>query len=60
MALNVLNILSIDQNKSTVLIEIQPTFYWNDFRLNWNTPQWGGVNQLVVPASSIWKPDITI
>jgi len=33
---------------------------WKDALLNWNPEDFGGVNKVRVPASSIWTPDIVL
>ena len=35
-------------------------FTWKDIFLNWNPDEYNGANMVVLPASGIWKPDITI
>jgi len=33
---------------------------WKDYQLTWNESDYGGVSSIVVPASSIWTPDILL
>ncbi|XP_062574382.1 neuronal acetylcholine receptor subunit alpha-7-like [Saccostrea cucullata] len=34
--------------------------WWNDPRLVWNTSDYGGENQIVLPFKDLWTPDVTI
>jgi len=33
---------------------------WKDYRLSWNTSEFGGADKLNVPMSKLWLPDITM
>ena len=33
---------------------------WNDILLQWNVDDFGGVEEIRVPASKIWNPDIIL
>jgi len=33
---------------------------WTDYRLAWNASQFGGVDKMHVPASTLWTPDIVL
>ena len=35
-------------------------YQWTDYRLTWDPEQYRGVNQIRVPASMVWRPDIII
>lgn len=34
--------------------------WWKDPRLRWNTSDYGGVNQIILPFKDVWTPDITV
>lgn len=36
------------------------TLSWNDERLVWNATQWNGIQEIRVPISEIWAPDVAI
>jgi len=33
---------------------------WRDYKLTWNTSEYGGVSSVSVPASRIWTPDVVL
>ena len=33
---------------------------WNDLMLTWDPHEFGGVEEIRIPVSKIWKPDIVL
>ncbi|KAL4092088.1 hypothetical protein QTP88_026658 [Uroleucon formosanum] len=33
---------------------------WNDYKLQWDPKEYGGVQMLHVPSDHIWRPDIVL
>ena len=34
--------------------------WWKDPRLRWNTSDYRGVNQIILPFQDLWTPDISL
>ncbi|XP_069131742.1 acetylcholine receptor subunit beta-type acr-3-like [Argopecten irradians] len=36
------------------------TIIWTDINLRWNPDEFGGINQILIPQSSLWKPTFVL
>jgi nicotinic acetylcholine receptor len=43
-----------------LMVHHDPFQIWEDVSLKWNTHEYGGVDTLYVPATSIWLPDVVL
>ncbi|XP_067679501.1 neuronal acetylcholine receptor subunit alpha-3-like [Haliotis asinina] len=60
LAVAVTAITDLDESSQELSSSLLLKTYWRDYRLSWNTSQYGGVSSLSVPASQIWKPDFSM
>ncbi|KAL5004555.1 hypothetical protein ScPMuIL_018011 [Solemya velum] len=53
-------IIELDEPKQIVKLNLWIRMKWNDCRLHWNADDYGGMESIVIPASRIWVPDMTL
>ena len=49
-----------DRWRHLYLISINFFQMWQDEFLSWNPSEWNGIQELVVPPSEVWLPDIAV
>ncbi|MEQ2230161.1 hypothetical protein ILYODFUR_026410 [Ilyodon furcidens] len=60
LAMVLYGILGVDEKSQTVTSHIWSTMYWTNEFLTWNCSNFCGINELSIPRSKLWIPDITI
>ncbi|XP_015772288.1 PREDICTED: neuronal acetylcholine receptor subunit alpha-7-like [Acropora digitifera] len=58
LALN--QIIDVNKRAQTITAVIWVRQYWKDHRLQWNSSEYDDINTIVIPASFLWLPDITL
>ncbi|XP_051797433.1 5-hydroxytryptamine receptor 3A-like [Acanthochromis polyacanthus] len=53
-------ILDVDEKSQTVTNHLWVSMYWTNEFLTWNPSDFCGINQLTIPRSLIWIPDVII
>ncbi|XP_064461455.1 neuronal acetylcholine receptor subunit alpha-7-like isoform X2 [Ornithodoros turicata] len=51
-------IIDVDEKNQLLVTNIWLTLDWVDVNLRWDPKQYGGVRDLRIPPSKIWKPDV--
>merc|ERR1711915_511360 len=63
-ALNVgvgMSIISMDYHQAGIMSA--STWFkatWKDYRLQWDPKQYGGIENIKVPATMVWRPDLSV
>ncbi|XP_070779120.1 5-hydroxytryptamine receptor 3A-like [Enoplosus armatus] len=60
MDMVVYGILEVDEKSQTVTSHVWFQMHWTDEFLNWNPPDFCGIEGLTVPRSKLWIPNISI
>ncbi|GIX84434.1 acetylcholine receptor subunit alpha-like 1 [Caerostris darwini] len=55
-----IGIKDVDIKDRTLKLDTWLFMQWEDQHFTWNPAEYGGLHQLNLPASEIWKPDIAI
>ncbi|XP_042146353.1 neuronal acetylcholine receptor subunit alpha-7-like [Ixodes scapularis] len=50
--------LNLDENNQLIITNIWLTLDWIDVNLRWDPKLYGGVQEVRIPPSKIWKPDV--
>lgn len=50
----------VDHQDYELTIDIYKSLMWRDNRLRWNSSAYGGINNLVIPSSKVWIPDVIL
>jgi len=54
---SVLSSFELNYNFTTLPICLQ---VWNDYQLQWDEADYGGISVLRLPPDKVWKPDIVL
>ena len=53
--------VSLQDEKNQILTtNVWLRLEWRDYNLEWNATDYGGVSEMLVPASDIWLPDVVL
>ncbi|XP_006818017.2 neuronal acetylcholine receptor subunit alpha-10-like [Saccoglossus kowalevskii] len=58
MTLN--QIADMDERNQVLKTNIWTTQWWDDEMMRWDPDQYDGINQIRIPASDLWMPDVTL
>ncbi|GFV97651.1 neuronal acetylcholine receptor subunit beta-3 [Trichonephila clavipes] len=53
-------IKDVDVKDKTIKIDTWLYARWNDQYLTWNPEEYGGLDQLSLPAAEVWRPDLSV
>ncbi|KAK3098157.1 hypothetical protein FSP39_016756 [Pinctada imbricata] len=53
-------IIDVDEKNQILHSNIWLQMYWRDVNLVWDPKEFGGVEEIRVPAKKVWKPDILV
>nr|XP_022333676.1 neuronal acetylcholine receptor subunit alpha-7-like [Crassostrea virginica] len=53
-------LMKLDEKNQIIYLNIWMRLWWKDPRLRWNTSDYGGVNQIILPFQDLWTPDISL
>ncbi|XP_023241909.1 neuronal acetylcholine receptor subunit alpha-7-like isoform X3 [Centruroides sculpturatus] len=51
-------IIDVDEKNQQIITNIWLKLEWVDINLRWNASEYGGVKDLRIPPSRLWKPDV--
>uniref|UniRef100_A0A914X9A5 Uncharacterized protein n=1 Tax=Plectus sambesii TaxID=2011161 RepID=A0A914X9A5_9BILA len=54
------NIVETDEASDSITIVLWFYMEWKDEFLHWNSSEFGGMEELLVPSSDIWYPDVIV
>ncbi|CAH1774052.1 unnamed protein product [Owenia fusiformis] len=60
MSFTILQIKSMDEHQQEMSFHGWLDVIWRDPRLTWNPVDYENVDQIIVPASNVWTPDLTL
>ncbi|KAF8793929.1 Neuronal acetylcholine receptor subunit like protein [Argiope bruennichi] len=60
VALSPLRIKDVDVKDKTVKLDTWLYVRWEDAYLRWDPSEYGGLDQLSIPADEVWRPDIAL
>eukprot|EP00091_Calanus_sinicus_P019972 TRINITY_DN522_c0_g1_i6.p1 TRINITY_DN522_c0_g1~~TRINITY_DN522_c0_g1_i6.p1 ORF type:complete len:284 (+),score=87.04 TRINITY_DN522_c0_g1_i6:132-983(+) len=56
-----MSIISMDYDPAEVLTaNTWMKFTWTDYRLKWDANQYEGISNIKIPASRLWRPDLSV
>ena len=58
--MSITEIVQFDSVNQALSLTVWFFLLWNDVRLTWNPEDYGGVEEITVSPTEIWKPDITL
>ncbi|XP_059487024.1 neuronal acetylcholine receptor subunit alpha-7 isoform X9 [Neocloeon triangulifer] len=50
--------LNLDEKNQLLITNIWLSLEWNDYNLRWNESEYGGVKDLRITPTKLWKPDV--
>ena len=53
-------LIKIDEKEEKMQLSVWLEQRWRDYRLAWNSSEYGGLQEINVPPHLIWKPDIVL
>ncbi|CAG0894788.1 unnamed protein product [Darwinula stevensoni] len=53
-------IIELDERNQALVTNVEVVQRWNDFYLQWNPSDYGGIQQTMIPYQSIWIPDVIL
>ncbi|XP_070538224.1 neuronal acetylcholine receptor subunit alpha-3-like [Ptychodera flava] len=57
MSLSLVQLLEVDDKSQVITMSIWLYQIWNDYRLQWNPDDYGGLNYVLIKAKDMWYPD---
>ncbi|XP_039908412.1 acetylcholine receptor subunit delta isoform X2 [Simochromis diagramma] len=60
LALTLSNLISLKEVDETLLTNVWLEITWTDYRLTWNSTEFGGIEILRLPPSMVWLPEIVL
>ncbi|CRK93340.1 CLUMA_CG006881, isoform A [Clunio marinus] len=51
-------IIDVDEKNQLLITNIWLSLEWYDYNLKWNDSEYGGVKDLRITPSKLWKPDV--
>ncbi|XP_069102871.1 neuronal acetylcholine receptor subunit alpha-7-like [Argopecten irradians] len=55
-----LSFIDFDEVSGVITLSAGLTLIWKDYRLRWNPDNYGGIKQIQLNASKIWKPKVYV
>ena len=52
--------MDMDEKKKVLTATTWPKMSWMDFRLKWNPDHYSGIQNVKIPATKVWRPDIEV
>lgn len=56
--LTLMQIIDVDEKNQLLITNLWLKLEWNDVNMRWNVSDYGGVRDLRIPPSRLWKPDV--
>ena len=53
-------IISVDEKNQIMTSSLYLTTKWTDPRLDWNASNFNGVDNILIPAKTLWLPDLFV
>ncbi|XP_025066924.1 acetylcholine receptor subunit epsilon, partial [Alligator sinensis] len=60
LQLTLTNLISLNEKEETLTTNIWIEIQWVDYRLDYNSSDFGGIESLRVPSTLVWLPDIVL
>lgn len=51
------SVIGLDLKDQVLSLNVRIIQEWTDYKYQWDPEKYGGIDQIVVPAESIWRPD---
>ncbi|KAL9924786.1 neuronal acetylcholine receptor subunit alpha-7 isoform X2 [Glossina fuscipes] len=51
-------IIDVDEKNQLLITNLWLSLEWNDYNLQWNDSEYGGVKDLRITPNKLWKPDV--
>ncbi len=58
--LSFVQLIQINEKAQVMTANVWLTMVWNDYQLEWDPADYGGVKVLRLPSHSVWRPDIVL
>ncbi|KAL3093172.1 hypothetical protein niasHT_022622 [Heterodera trifolii] len=53
-------IVDVDEKNQVLTIVIWEEFRWSDYKMVWDPREYGGIDRIRLPSSTLWKPDVIL
>ncbi|KAM4749232.1 acetylcholine receptor subunit epsilon [Rhinophrynus dorsalis] len=60
LKLTLTNLISLNEKAETLTTNVWLQLEWNDYRLAWNSTEYGGIKIVRIPHHMLWLPDIIL
>ncbi|KAM9312167.1 acetylcholine receptor subunit epsilon-like [Gastrophryne carolinensis] len=60
LKLTLTNLISLNEKEETMTTNVWLQLEWNDYRMMWNTSEYGGIKILRISPDKVWLPDIVL
>ncbi|KAM4012605.1 acetylcholine receptor subunit epsilon-like, partial [Anomaloglossus baeobatrachus] len=60
LKLTLTNLISLNEKEETMTTNVWLLLEWYDFRMTWNTSEYGGIEVVRIPPDMVWLPEIVL
>ncbi|XP_013421864.1 acetylcholine receptor subunit alpha-like isoform X2 [Lingula anatina] len=60
LGLSLIQLLDVDEKNQIITVNVLVNHIWRDAHLVWDPKKYGGIRELPIPVTDIWKPDIVL
>ncbi|XP_077869150.1 acetylcholine receptor subunit alpha-like [Saccoglossus kowalevskii] len=60
IGLSITQLLDVDEKNQIITTGVWMNQYWIDYRLSWNSSNYGGMDNVIIPFDWVWYPDIVL
>uniref|UniRef100_A0A8D0FDY5 Cholinergic receptor nicotinic gamma subunit n=1 Tax=Strix occidentalis caurina TaxID=311401 RepID=A0A8D0FDY5_STROC len=60
LKLTLTNLISLNEREETLTTNVWIEMQWSDYRLRWDPEKYDNIQQLRVPSTMVWLPDIVL
>lgn len=60
LALTLSNLISLKEVDETLLTNVWIDHTWTDYRLEWNSTEFDGIEMIILPHTMLWLPEIVL
>ncbi|XP_027541365.1 acetylcholine receptor subunit gamma [Neopelma chrysocephalum] len=60
LKLTLTNLISLNEREETLTTNVWIEMQWSDYRLQWDPEKYDNIQQLRVPSTMVWLPDIVL
>ncbi|XP_073510589.1 acetylcholine receptor subunit epsilon-like isoform X2 [Phyllobates terribilis] len=60
LKLTLTNLISLNEKEETMTTSVWLLLEWDDFRMTWNSSEYGGIKVMRIPPDMVWLPEIVL